>query len=456
MERQMASNPPKEKSWSRNDWERNKLSTTSSYIVPDPGGFRFQPMHSGVSEAVLASNEANTRLSDFSIFRSGATNGMQSSAARSAMGERSTWSLLGAATESTEFCNNMDTLTNHTWQKPALEPKNRSPVQEAVPYKHVSHHSGVSHHAWFWKSKAKPQNGTKPCPWTDWYRLQTSNLRCNCTDVSWHSSKHLKKCRQVIPMGPMGLRFRSHLPICIIDNQWRPFAPIRPGSLMCNAPSMATKLLIFKVPWIFSNDGIQKLVGAWATPLKNMHVNWDDNRNPTYGKIQKMATKPPTSNGMFRDKPSIIGYPPFLMATIHHQAEKLQDWNSQKTMIFGRFRMTRPWLPWMHPMRVCKDQILQSQRSLGRHWVDIKVIWDDSSQYNKYMQKKTWQPNHQPAFNPYPTFGRKGLNMSKLRREPLHGTSCTFRGELVSLVSSKTELLEKNTSLGDPQFCWSS
>ena len=37
------------------------------------------------------------------------------------------------------------------------------------------------------------------------------------------------------------------------------------------------------------------LVGGWATPLKNMNVNWDDNRNPILlGKLN-MATKPPTS-----------------------------------------------------------------------------------------------------------------------------------------------------------------
>ena len=39
------------------------------------------------------------------------------------------------------------------------------------------------------------------------------------------------------------------------------------------------------------------LVGGWATPLKNMIVNWDDDSNPILmGKFKKMATKPPTSS----------------------------------------------------------------------------------------------------------------------------------------------------------------
>ena len=37
-------------------------------------------------------------------------------------------------------------------------------------------------------------------------------------------------------------------------------------------------------------------VGGWATPLKNMNVNWDDNRNPILmGKEKNVPTKPPTS-----------------------------------------------------------------------------------------------------------------------------------------------------------------
>ena len=37
------------------------------------------------------------------------------------------------------------------------------------------------------------------------------------------------------------------------------------------------------------------LVGGWATPLKNMKVNWDDDIPNINGKIIQMATKPPTS-----------------------------------------------------------------------------------------------------------------------------------------------------------------
>ena len=37
------------------------------------------------------------------------------------------------------------------------------------------------------------------------------------------------------------------------------------------------------------------LVGGWATPLKTMKVNWDDDIPNINGKMQKMATKPPTS-----------------------------------------------------------------------------------------------------------------------------------------------------------------
>ena len=45
------------------------------------------------------------------------------------------------------------------------------------------------------------------------------------------------------------------------------------------------KQRIWCIPW---------LVGGSATPLKNMNVNWDDEIPNINGKIQKMATKPPT------------------------------------------------------------------------------------------------------------------------------------------------------------------
>ena len=38
------------------------------------------------------------------------------------------------------------------------------------------------------------------------------------------------------------------------------------------------------------------LAGGWATPLKNMKVNWDDDIPNINGEIEKMATKPPTSD----------------------------------------------------------------------------------------------------------------------------------------------------------------
>jgi len=38
----------------------------------------------------------------------------------------------------------------------------------------------------------------------------------------------------------------------------------------------------------------KRLVGGWATPLKNMNVNWDDDIPNISGKIKFMATKPPT------------------------------------------------------------------------------------------------------------------------------------------------------------------
>ena len=43
------------------------------------------------------------------------------------------------------------------------------------------------------------------------------------------------------------------------------------------------------------SEGQKWLVGGWATPLKNMKVNWDD-YSQYMGKL-KMATKPPTSEG---------------------------------------------------------------------------------------------------------------------------------------------------------------
>ena len=48
-----------------------------------------------------------------------------------------------------------------------------------------------------------------------------------------------------------------------------------------------------KLGMIGSNN---TLVGGWATPLKNMKVNWDDDIPNISGKIKLMATKPPTSN----------------------------------------------------------------------------------------------------------------------------------------------------------------
>ena len=45
-------------------------------------------------------------------------------------------------------------------------------------------------------------------------------------------------------------------------------------------------------------DMIFKLVGAWATPLKNMNVSWDDEIPNMNGKIIQMATKPPTRYDM--------------------------------------------------------------------------------------------------------------------------------------------------------------
>ena len=44
------------------------------------------------------------------------------------------------------------------------------------------------------------------------------------------------------------------------------------------------------------------LVGGWATPLKNMNVNWDDEIPNIYGKIKFMATKPPTSSALIHRK----------------------------------------------------------------------------------------------------------------------------------------------------------
>ena len=54
-------------------------------------------------------------------------------------------------------------------------------------------------------------------------------------------------------------------------------------------------------PATAEEDGGRKtrvfLVGGWATPLKNIsQLRW---LFPIYGKIQKMATKPPTSLSMF-------------------------------------------------------------------------------------------------------------------------------------------------------------
>ena len=40
------------------------------------------------------------------------------------------------------------------------------------------------------------------------------------------------------------------------------------------------------------------LVGGWATPLKNLKVNWDDDIPNMNGKMPKMATKPPTRYGL--------------------------------------------------------------------------------------------------------------------------------------------------------------
>ena len=42
------------------------------------------------------------------------------------------------------------------------------------------------------------------------------------------------------------------------------------------------------------------LVGGWATPLKNMNVNWDDDIPNISGKI-KHVSKPPTSIGLIED-----------------------------------------------------------------------------------------------------------------------------------------------------------
>ena len=69
----------------------------------------------GFWQAPIASE---ARPSNLSPLRRGAANGMHSSATRSAMAN-GPMSLLGAGTESTEFCNHIwNMLTNHRWKKP--------------------------------------------------------------------------------------------------------------------------------------------------------------------------------------------------------------------------------------------------------------------------------------------------------------------------------------------------
>ena len=47
--------------------------------------------------------------------------------------------------------------------------------------------------------------------------------------------------------------------------------------------------------WPVCNGFIQYLVDGWATPLKNMSSSIGTMKFPIYGKMPKMATKPPTS-----------------------------------------------------------------------------------------------------------------------------------------------------------------
>ena len=58
------------------------------------------------------------------------------------------------------------------------------------------------------------------------------------------------------------------------------------------------------------------LVGGWATPLKNMNVNWDDEIPNSHGKIKFMATKPPTS---YNNSPDIFGDLRMIPLKNHHQ-----------------------------------------------------------------------------------------------------------------------------------------
>ena len=80
---------------------------------------------------------------------------------------------------------------------------------------------------------------------------------------------------------------------------WRPYLPISShenhGRKLLAVPVVPVNSNHFHGRWRTSHGRCMDffLVGGWATPLKNMRVNWDDYSQ--YMGKQKMATKPPTS-----------------------------------------------------------------------------------------------------------------------------------------------------------------
>ena len=109
------------------------------------------------------------------------------------------------------------------------------------------------------------------------------------------------------------------------------------------------------------------LVGGWATPLKNMKVNWDDEIPNLSGKIVLMLTKPPTSIYIYN-------------YCIHIMSSKNQPWAvEQPHVLMIRFKLTNFWkmVPAMFdvPKGKCILMPTDPTKIHSHKWNPIKMPW---------------------------------------------------------------------------------